>query len=55
MLPEVIERMIREKEKEDQRRPALELPLYPPEEIRRDSEKEEDEKTASSVIVIDLV
>ncbi|MFA4875198.1 MAG: hypothetical protein WC956_09860 [bacterium] len=51
--PEVIDRLRREKEQED--RPALRLPLYPPEELHRNDPAEDDEQTCNGVIVIDLL
>ena len=50
--PEVIDRIKRERE--EQERPALRLPLYPPEESNRNEPAEEEEKTAGGIIIIDL-
>ena len=54
--PEVIERMRRERrEREERDRPALRLPLTPPEDVTRDRWVEDEEPTnASRVIVIEM-
>ena len=54
--PEVIERMKRERrEREERDRPALRLPLSPPDDAHRDRRIHEEESTnASSVIVIEM-
>jgi hypothetical protein len=54
--PEVIERLRRERqEREERDRPALRIPLSPPEDSRRDRRIEDEETTnASRVIVIEL-
>ena len=49
--PEIIDRLRRDRERDD--RPALQLPL-PPEDFRQDEPREDEEKTAGGVIVIDL-
>lgn len=51
--PDVIDRIKRDKEERE--RPALRLPLYPPREIHQDDPGEDEEKTAGSVIIIDLL
>ena len=53
LSPEIIERLKREKEEQD--RPAMRLPLFPPEENPRDIEVEEDEDKTGRVLVIDLI
>lgn len=53
LSPELIERLRREREERD--RPALRLPLYPQDELRREIEVEEDEERTGRVIVIDLI
>lgn len=56
LLPEVIDRLIRERERlEEEQRPALELPLPPPDWHQPDEGAEEEEGHACRhVIVIDL-
>ncbi len=56
LSPDIIERVRRERmEREERERPALRLPLYTPEENRRDRRIEDEEPTnASRVIVIEL-
>ncbi len=53
--PEVIEKIRKEKEIQDRPCPCLRLPLFPPEEIQRDKDDEEEEQTFSGIIEIDLV
>lgn len=53
LLPEVIERMRREREERENSLAELWLPL--PEVDYNDENRDEEEKTAGSVIVIDLL
>ena len=54
--PEVIDRLRRERrDQEEQERPALRLPLYPPQEIPQNDPADEDDQTFNGVIVIDLL
>lgn len=53
LSPEIIETLKREREERE--RPALHIPLFPPEEYRRNFEVEEDEERTSRVVIIDLI
>jgi hypothetical protein len=53
LSPDIIERLKREREEQD--RPALRLPLYPSDEVKERMEAEEEEERSSRVIVIDLL
>lgn len=51
--PEVIDRMIRDREREELERPALQIPLPLP-EWRPPEQQDDEEQTFHGVIVIDL-
>lgn len=53
LRPEIIEKLRKQREERD--RPALQIPLYPPDGIYSDFDDEDEVTEASGVIVIDLI